>query len=78
VKASSRPVVNAGTAGVGAPVVSVVEDVTAAIASVLAVLAPILGALFIFAATYLVYRVMKTGIGRLRANVRPPADSRQG
>jgi hypothetical protein len=42
VKAASRPVVNATTAGVGAPVVSTVEDVSSIILSILAILVPIL------------------------------------
>ena len=41
VKAASRPVINVGTAGIGGPTVSVVEDVMALIASVLAIIAPI-------------------------------------
>jgi len=41
VKAASRPVINIGTAGVGGPTVSVVEDVMALLASVLAIIAPI-------------------------------------
>ncbi|WP_412752657.1 DUF4126 domain-containing protein [Krasilnikovia sp. M28-CT-15] len=42
VKAASRPVVNATTGGLGAPVVSTVEDVGSAVMSVLAILMPIL------------------------------------
>jgi hypothetical protein len=42
VKAASRPVVNATTAGVGAPVVSTAEDVSSIVMSVLAILVPIL------------------------------------
>ncbi|MFC4908063.1 DUF4126 domain-containing protein [Actinomadura gamaensis] len=57
-KASVRPVVNAGTLGTGAPVVSVVEDVMALAMSLLAVLAPVIGliaiVLFAFAALRLV------------------------
>jgi len=41
-KASARPVVNASTAGVGAPVVSLLEDFVAAASTVLAILAPVL------------------------------------
>ncbi len=41
-KATTRPAVNASTAGVGGPVASVVEDVVALVTSVAAVLAPIL------------------------------------
>ena len=42
VKAASRPVVNATTAGFGAPVVSTAEDVSSVAMSLLAVLVPIL------------------------------------
>jgi hypothetical protein len=41
-KATVRPAVNVATGGVGGPAVSVVEDVTSLVASVLAVLAPLL------------------------------------
>lgn len=41
-KAVARPAVNAGTAGVGAPVVSTVEDVASVGLSLVAVLAPVL------------------------------------
>ncbi|MEV6487031.1 DUF4126 domain-containing protein [Actinoplanes sp. NPDC051633] len=42
VKAASRPVVNATTAGVGAPVASTAEDLSSIVLSVLAILLPIL------------------------------------
>lgn len=42
VKATTRPVVNTSTAGAGAPVVSVVEDVAAVVMSVLAIVVPAL------------------------------------
>ena len=42
VKAASRPVVNATTAGVGAPVASTAEDLSSVILSVLAIVLPIL------------------------------------
>lgn len=41
-KATVRPAVNVATGGLGGPAVSVVEDVTSLVASVLAVLAPLL------------------------------------
>jgi hypothetical protein len=44
VKASARPVVNVSTAGTGAPVVSTLEDIGAAIMTVLALLVPVLAA----------------------------------
>jgi hypothetical protein len=42
VKAASRPVINASTAGVGAPVASTVEDFGSVLMSVLAILLPVL------------------------------------
>lgn len=42
VKATARPVVTATTAGMGNPVVSVVEDVAAAVVTVLAIILPLL------------------------------------
>jgi hypothetical protein len=42
VKAASRPVVNASTAGLGAPVASTVEDVGSVLLSLLAILLPVL------------------------------------
>jgi hypothetical protein len=47
VKASARPVVNVSTAGVGAPVVSTLEDIGAVIVTVLALIAPVIAALVI-------------------------------
>lgn len=47
VKAAARPVINATTAGTGAPVVSTVEDVGAAALTVIAIVAPLLALLFI-------------------------------
>jgi len=54
VKATARPAVNVSTAGVGAPVVSSVEDVGALIVTVLALLAPWVAAALIVAAVLLV------------------------
>ncbi|MEV4638727.1 DUF4126 domain-containing protein [Actinoplanes sp. NPDC049548] len=42
VKAASRPVVNASTAGIGAPVASTAEDFTSVVLSLLAILVPVL------------------------------------
>jgi len=47
VKATARPAVNVSTAGTGAPVVSTLEDVGAAIITVLALLVPVIAALTI-------------------------------
>ena len=53
VKAASRPVINVGTAGVGGPTVSVVEDVLALAASILAIIAPVLLAIVVVIAVVL-------------------------
>jgi hypothetical protein len=46
-KALARPVVNVGTAGIGAPVVSVVEDLVSTVLSIVAILVPILALLLL-------------------------------
>lgn len=47
VKASARPVVNASTGGVGAPLVSAAEDVLAAASTALAIFVPVLVLAFV-------------------------------
>jgi hypothetical protein len=47
VKATARPVVNATTGGVGAPVVSTAEDVTSVLMSLVAILLPVLVLVFL-------------------------------
>ncbi len=66
-KAAARPVINATTLGIGAPVVSVVEDVTSAIASILAIYAPVLLVLFVAALAFIAYKVFNR-FQRRRAN----------
>lgn len=56
-KAAARPVVNATTLGIGAPVISVAEDVTSLIGSVLAIFLPLLFLVFVMAIAYFVYRI---------------------
>jgi hypothetical protein len=46
-KATTRPLVTATTGGLGNPVVSVIEDVLAVVATILAIFAPLLVALFL-------------------------------
>jgi hypothetical protein len=48
-KASARPAITATTAGVANPVVSVAEDVTAAVTSIVALVAPVLVVLLVVA-----------------------------
>jgi hypothetical protein len=55
-KATARPAINVSTAGVGAPVVSVVEDAVSLAASLLAVLAPLLLVVFVLLLAWVAYR----------------------
>ena len=65
-KAVARPAINATTVGLGAPVMSVMEDVTSAVASLLAIYAPVLFVIFAAALGFLVYRLVQR-IRRRRA-----------
>lgn len=58
-KASVRPVVNAGTLGTGAPVVSVIEDVASLGLSLLATLAPIIALLALLLFAYVALRLLR-------------------
>jgi hypothetical protein len=58
-KAAVRPVVNATTMGVGAPIVSVIEDVTSLTASFLAIFLPAIFLLFVVFVAYVVYRIWR-------------------
>ncbi len=58
-KASARPVINVSTLGIGAPVISVVEDVTSAIASFLALFAPLVFILFVATVIFIVVRLLR-------------------
>ena len=48
-KASARPVVNATTAGIGAPIVSTIEDVVSVSLSLIAIVVPVLVLVFLVA-----------------------------
>lgn len=56
-KATTRPAVNATTAGVGAPVVSVIEDIGALLMSIVAIVAPILVGVLVLLLGYLFWRL---------------------
>lgn len=56
-KAAARPVVNASTLGVGAPVVSVIEDFISVVASVAAIFAPLVVLGLVVAFTVVVFMV---------------------
>jgi len=56
-KAAARPVVNATTLGIGAPVISVAEDVTSLVGSLLAIFLPLVFLIFVGVIAFLIYRV---------------------
>jgi hypothetical protein len=58
VKATARPIITATTAGMGNPVVSTAEDVTALTLSVLAIVVPILAFLLLVLAIVLIVRLV--------------------
>lgn len=69
-KAGFRPLVTATTGGVGNPIVSVVEDVLALVATVLAIFAPLLVALFLivlFIGVVVCWRRLRARRARRRA-----------
>jgi Domain of unknown function (DUF4126) len=58
-KAAARPAVNLTTMGIGGPVVSIIEDVTSAVATFLAIFAPIVFVLFALVIGYVVFRLTR-------------------
>lgn len=59
VKATARPAVNLTTAGMGAPVVSAIEDAGAVVMSVIAIVAPVLGAFVAAGVVYSLWRLWR-------------------
>ncbi|MDW5323420.1 DUF4126 domain-containing protein [Plantactinospora sp. KLBMP9567] len=59
VKAAARPVINAGTAGFGAPVASTAEDATSVVFSLTAILLPVLVLLFLLVVPLFVIWVVR-------------------
>lgn len=70
-KASARPVVNVSTLGIGAPIVSVIEDITSAVAAFLAIFAPLIFVVFaagiVFVVVRLLRRIRRRGNGKAAA-----------
>jgi hypothetical protein len=66
VKATSRPVVSATTAGVGNPIVSTIEDILAAVMSVLLIAAPIIGIILLVVLALLLVRLMIGVVRKVR------------
>ncbi|WBB79484.1 DUF4126 domain-containing protein [Micromonospora sp. WMMD882] len=67
VKAAARPVVNATTAGVGAPVASTAEDAASVVMSVVAILLPVLVLVFLAGLALFVGWVVRRRTERRRA-----------
>lgn len=65
-KAAARPVVNGMTMGIGAPFISLAEDIVALVGSLLAIFMPALFALFAAGLIYLAYQLIRRA-RRLRA-----------
>jgi hypothetical protein len=57
-KAAARGVINVSTAGVGAPVVSVIEDIVSAFTAVIAILLPVLVAAILVGFGWVLWRVL--------------------
>jgi hypothetical protein len=66
VKATSRPVVSATTAGVGNPIVSTIEDILAAVMSVLLIAAPVIGIILLVVLALLLVRLMIGVVRKVR------------
>ncbi|WP_129670425.1 DUF4126 domain-containing protein [Candidatus Chloroploca sp. Khr17] len=58
-RASVRPVVTAATGGTGNPIISAIEDATALVLSLLAILAPILAVVLAIVLAFVAYRVFR-------------------
>jgi hypothetical protein len=58
-KVTARPLVNVSTAGVGAPIVSLLEDLVALLGSILAVFFPVLFVLFVIVLVFLVIQMVR-------------------
>ncbi|KAB2342693.1 DUF4126 domain-containing protein [Actinomadura rudentiformis] len=70
-KTSLRPVVNAGTLGTGAPVVSTVEDTVSLGMSVLAVLAPVIALIGVIMLAFVSFRMLRAFRRRRRRRTEP-------
>ncbi|WP_173155883.1 DUF4126 domain-containing protein [Phytohabitans suffuscus] len=66
IKAAARPVINAGTAGVGAPVASTAEDATSVFMSLIAIVLPFLVLFFLVAIVLAFVWLLRRRRGRKR------------
>ena len=77
-KAAARPVVNATTAGLGAPVVSAAEDATSVALSFAALLLPVLVLVLLALLGWLAWRVVRRRRSARRGRIVPPALAETG
>lgn len=77
-KALSRPVVNAGTFGLGTPFVSAAEDATSATVSIVAILVPVLVVLVLIAIGIALWRILRFRRRLLTRRAGPPPASGEG
>jgi hypothetical protein len=68
-KTAVRPVVTATTAGIGNPIVSFLEDITAAIVTVLALVAPVIAAILMAAIVALILYIVLRWRARRRRTI---------
>ena len=71
-KAAARPAVNLATLGVGAPIVSVIEDITSAVASFLAIFSPVVFVAFVVFVGYAIVRLGRKIRSRKQSNAVVP------
>ncbi|HEY4330391.1 MAG TPA: DUF4126 domain-containing protein [Phycisphaerae bacterium] len=69
-KAVSRPVINVGTAGLGAPVASVVEDLISSTLSVVAIFVPVLAVILMIIFGWLLVKLFRKFFGGWRKDKR--------
>ena len=69
-KSVSRPIVNVGTAGLGAPVVSVIEDLISVTLSIVAILLPILAVILLVLFGWIVIKLFRKFFGGWRKSRR--------
>lgn len=68
IKATARPVINATTVGVGAPIASTTEDIVSVVMSVVAILLPVVILLFLLGlVAFFVWAVRRRGARKRRA-----------
>ncbi len=71
-KAVTRPAINAGTMGIGAPFMSLAEDIVALVGSVLAIFLPVLFVIFALVMAFVIWRLIVLA-RRVRGKLRPEA-----